>query len=127
MITYDLNISGNPRYDAATANWGTPWRMPQLHEWNELINLCKLEPVSIGGNIMTKIIGPNNNYIILPHAGHIWFTKLERKTIGEYWISNPGSNNENACAIYIYDSGGTQIVDWVNKTICGALIRPVAN
>ena len=31
------DISGNASYDAATANWGSPWRMPTYEEWLELL------------------------------------------------------------------------------------------
>ncbi len=34
------DIAGDPRYDAARANWGEPWRMPTRKEFEELINSC---------------------------------------------------------------------------------------
>ncbi len=33
---YSRRICGNPKYDAATANWGHPWRMPTSDEFSEL-------------------------------------------------------------------------------------------
>ena len=41
--TYDVEIadfSGNPTFDAATANWGEEWRMPSKDDFQELIDNC---------------------------------------------------------------------------------------
>ena len=35
-----LSIEGNARYDAATANWGSSWRLPTQQEANELVQRC---------------------------------------------------------------------------------------
>ena len=34
------DISGDATYDAATANWGSSWRMPTYDEFKELLNDC---------------------------------------------------------------------------------------
>lgn len=34
------DISGNPRFDAATAHWGAPWRMPTIDEAQEFSANC---------------------------------------------------------------------------------------
>ncbi len=42
-LTYDKeigDISGDPTYDVASANWGRTWRMPTLDEIKELIDNC---------------------------------------------------------------------------------------
>ena len=36
------DISGNPQYDVATANWGEGWRMPTEQELDELTDKCRL-------------------------------------------------------------------------------------
>ena len=37
---YMRDVSGNPNYDAATANWGSTWRMPTTAEMEELMTNC---------------------------------------------------------------------------------------
>ena len=42
-VTYGVeldDISGNPQYDVATANWGEGWRMPTEQELDELTDKC---------------------------------------------------------------------------------------
>ena len=34
------DISGNPQYDVAKAEWGATWRIPSEEEWSELIDNC---------------------------------------------------------------------------------------
>ena len=63
------DISGNPEYDAARANWGGDWRMPTRYEAQELIDKCKIKRIiykDIEGFLFT---GPNGNSIFLPGAG----------------------------------------------------------
>ncbi len=60
------NISGDPLYDAARANWGATWRIPTMGEWNELKENCMWEWITKGSRKGVKITGPNGNHIFLP-------------------------------------------------------------
>ena len=46
-VTYGVedmeDFSGDATYDAATANWGSTWRMPTSYECEELIDNCTWE------------------------------------------------------------------------------------
>lgn len=54
------DISGT-EYDAVyvSKNWGDGWVMPNLNDFQELVNNCAFE----GSGLHKKIIGPNGNYI----------------------------------------------------------------
>ena len=55
--------------DAATANWGKPWRTPTLIETQELINKCKWTSTTRNGVNGYTVTGPNGNSIFIPAAG----------------------------------------------------------
>lgn len=85
------DISGNPSYDAARANWGGSWRMPTKAECQELINKCRWTWITSGGNKGYKVIGPNGKFIFLPAAGFYSGSVLNFVgKFGNYWSSTPG-------------------------------------
>lgn len=54
--------------DVAAVNWGHGWRMPTENDFRELLDECEwIWMPSIG----YKVVGPNNNSILLPAAGYI--------------------------------------------------------
>lgn len=55
--------------DAATANWGSNWRMPSRWEQLELIDKCTWTWTTSNGVNGYKVVGPNGNSIFLPAAG----------------------------------------------------------
>ena len=55
--------------DAATANWGKPWRTPTLSETQELINYCSWVLTTQNGVSGYKVTGANGNSIFLPAGG----------------------------------------------------------
>lgn len=55
--------------DAATANWGSGWRMPTQTEMKELINNCTVTWTTQNGVTGSLFTGPNGNSIFLPAAG----------------------------------------------------------
>ena len=110
------DISGNPQYDAATANWGGDWRMPTEYECDELIDKCKWVWVTVNGVEGCKVTGPNGNSIFLP-AG--WWN-------AEYWSSESCRYylNNHLYASYLYfdsDRQGTYCLPCCD----GKFVRPV--
>ena len=91
--------TGNPTTlpssaDAATANWGSAWRMPTKEEFEELKNNCTITytyvVIGVGylarGNFFT---GPNGNSIFLPAAGCRFDSDLSYdNNWGRYWSSS---------------------------------------
>lgn len=126
--TYDIemeDISGDPDYDVARAEWGATWRMPKPIEINELFNNCSQENVEINGKKCTKLISRINECsIIIPCTGWINGTNnAYYNSYGRYWSSTP------------YSYGNTNAISFTNNSsyqnsdarYCGLSIRPVSD
>ena len=132
--TDDVNIGddigGNPNYDAATANWGSTWRMPTKWEALELVNNCTWECVSLNGMNGIKITGPNGNYIFLPVTyvlHNMWGFSHEH---GRYWTSSTGSYGNTYAAGYEIAPSKDNCEFEVESNkfrFSGCAIRPVSN
>ena len=126
--TYNVDmpdISGKPKYDAATANWGGGWRMPTKEELKELVDNCSWQWTSKGGHRGCKVTGPNGSSIFLPAVGWRYRTSLDYVGhVGFYLSSTPyGSNNaQSAYGLRFYDVGHS--VDWGDRSR-GQSVRPV--
>ena len=124
------DISGNPQYDAARANWGSTWRMPTKSEFEELIKECEWEWTSEGENDRYidgyRVTGPNGNSIFLPAAGYMYGTSLSNAgSHGFYWSSTPDeSGTRGACNLYF--NSGSRGTDW-NYRHYGQSVRPVSD
>ena len=79
-----------PSDDAATANWGSDWRIPTSAEWDELISYCDLTETTrkfVKGILFTSRY--NGNRIFLPAAGYFWYGGLdEAGRMCCYWSSS---------------------------------------
>jgi len=70
--------------DAATANWGKPWRTPTLSETQELISYCSWVLTTHNGVSGYKVTGANGNSIFLPAGGvmqNSWVYFTERAVV----------------------------------------------
>lgn len=127
--TYNVvmpDISGEPKYDAATANWGEGWRMPTDEELEELIDKCDWQWTTQGGHNGYKVTGPNGKSIFLPAAGWRYGTSLNYAgDNGSYWSSTPGGSDTLNAFNLSFDSGNHS-VDWGNR-ILGLSVRPVSD
>lgn len=91
---HDLgDFAGNPMYDAASANWGGSWRMPNEDEMIELSRNCTFNEVVkdndvIGYEVVSKI---NGNSIFLKNSGMM--TTEEWGVPGQW----PGSTRKIGC------------------------------
>ena len=78
-----------PEDDAATANWGTGWRMPSIREIQDLFNsdYTTSEWVTVNGVYGRKVTSKSNgNSIFLPAAGYFEGTTLNSEGyFGDYW------------------------------------------
>jgi len=63
------NISHNPKYDAATYNWGSYWQMPTYINYEELKQSCKWTTIWHNGVYGHKAVGPNGKSIFFPCGG----------------------------------------------------------
>ncbi len=62
-------ITGNAKYDVASALWGEGWQMPTKAQMEELNTKCRWNWVPMGGKKGYLVTGPNGNTIFLPAAG----------------------------------------------------------
>lgn len=124
---YFNNISGNPQYDAARANWGGSWRLPTKAEMEELINRCTWTCATNNSHKGYYVKGPNGNSIFLPAAG--WHHESSYEFIensGYYWSAEPyGNNYSHAYCLYFKTDGHTYDVRW-NFREYGRSVRPVS-
>ena len=135
--TYGKNIddiSGNSSYDAACANWGSPWRMPTKQEIEELLYDCAWF-LSIGG---MKVVGPNGDSIFLPTAGYYdgasyypspYSDWVNSQTFGGYyWSSQPCGTSGAYCLSINQDRFDDYDYEYTSDyRYYGFTIRPVAN
>ena len=118
------DISGNPQYDAATANWGGAWRMPTKAELEELRSNCTWEWTTLNGVNGRRVTGPNGNSIFLPAAGERYGTSSYYVgSHGDYWSSTPQEGNVGyACSSYV--GSGDYDGLWEER-YTGQSVRPV--
>lgn len=120
------NIAGT-KYDAATVNWGAPWRMPSVEQIQELQNDCISNWTSQNGVYGQKLTGPNGCTIFLPAAGVYWDDKLSSAgNYGYYLTSSRGSDSADAYCLYFGYWKMNLNSDWnENYRSAGETVRPV--
>ena len=128
--TYNVeleDISGDPQYDVARAEWGSTWRMPKVNEMNELMSYCTYEEIDINGREVYKLTSKINGCsIILPRAGYKISTyhHYYNATVC-YWSSTPYQSSLNNRA-YGRDGYGCGSCSTPERYM-GFTIRPVSN
>ena len=83
-----------PEDDAATANWGTDWRMPTREEWEELYNNTTVTEIvqnDVNGCLFTA---SNGNSLFLPNSG----------SYGNY---EEGGGIEKSKSVFLLDAGNS--------------------
>lgn len=93
--------------DAATANWGSEWRMPTIDEWKELISDCTWKWVSLneidGYEVKSS---KNGNTLFLPAASCRRAEDLGFPSAhGCYWSSSLGTDNPSGAQSVFFYSG----------------------
>ena len=117
------DIAGKKDYDAATANWGSSWKMPTREQIEELVSNCLSDWTRENGVWGRRFHGLNSNTIFLPAARYIWHGELySLGDWGGYWSSTQ-SDDSRACSIG-FDSGGA-FSDFSSDRSLGQSVRPV--
>ena len=124
------DFAGDATYDAATANWGSSWRMPTIAECQELVDDCTwtwtTQENSDGENVNGYLVeGTNGNSIFLPAAGGRYGSSLDSAGAdGGFWSSTPyGSSGYYAYYLYFYSSSRSVGYDYRSR---GRSVRPVS-
>lgn len=125
VVNIGSDIAGT-QYDAATANWGAPWRMPSLTQIRELLDNCTFTRTIQNGVDGRKFTGPNGGTIFLPGAGAHWNGELSYSggSNGYYWSSTLGESRPDCAGILMFHSGGAY---WSSRSgrYGGLPVRPV--
>ena len=122
------DFSGDPQYDAATANWGAPARMPTRDEIKELVNNTTRRYVLRNGVYGCEFKSKKNNRsIFFPETGYWEGAQLYGGDTygGNYWSSTPHESNANGA--YRFNIKETNVsYAWYYRR-CGYSVRPVAD
>ena len=95
-----------PEDDAATANWGSDWRMPTKWEWQELYNNTTVTWTTQNGVNGRLFTASNGNSLFLPAAGYRYDSSLlDAGSWGSYWSSSLYGYPYNAYDIYFNSVG----------------------
>ncbi len=113
--------------DAASANWGSAWRMPTEEQYDELINssYTTVEWTQENNVYGCKITSnTNGKYIFLPAAGVRSYSMLGYAgSKGYYWSNTLGSDYPSDSYYLNFDSSGCR-TDGSNR-FEGRSVRPV--
>ena len=120
---YDGNYLAS-QYDAATANWGGAWRMPNYYDMWELLTECTWEWIQTNDFRGYKVTGPSGASIFLPAAGCRHGSSLNYAgSDGYYWSSTPDEGNSyDAYRLYFNSDGRNMDNDY---RYYGRSVRPV--
>ena len=110
--------------DAATANLGSPWRMPTKVEIAELITKCTWTWTTQDGVNGYQVDGPNGNAIFLPAAGYRKVSGLKYAGSQGYCWSSSLSTTESNCA-YSLDLHSDRYLIARTYRYFGYTVRPV--
>ena len=115
-------VTLTPNDDAATAKWGTEWRMPTYEEGYELLRFCNLKITSSNGINGCLVTGPNGSSIFFPAGG--WCSGSSNNKCGQsgvYWI---GTLYDNGCPYFSLSDDICSIYNFLSR-YCGLTVRPV--
>ena len=93
-----------PEDDAATANWGSDWRMPTKAEWQELYNNTTVTWTTQNGVNGRLFTASNGNTLFLPAAGYRGSSSLYYAGSGGYYWSSSLYTGNPILAWYLYFS-----------------------
>lgn len=129
-IVVDNKTTLDSADDAATANWGVPWRMPTLEDFEELIDNTSSTWTTKNGVNGREFKGVNGGILFLPAAGYRLEDELSNEgSDGFYWSSSLYESYPfNACRLG-FDSGNAVNMDnayWSSgDRAYGRTVRPV--
>ena len=128
-VEISFDISGNAEYDAATANWGSPWRMPTHDECVELYRSCEYEMTELNGVAGCLVTGANGNSIFIPAAGCSYYSIQEDGENANLWSSTPHSNDYSKYAYMLKANISTELFNtfYSLQRYLGYSIRPVTD
>lgn len=117
LVNIGSDIAGT-QYDAATVNWGAPWKMPSIEQIQELLNNCTSEFTIQKDVSGRKFTGSNGGTIFIPAA------KINNEgSAGEYWSSTLNVDYPYVSYVLYFNSDQTKWDD--TGRYRGENIRPI--
>ena len=111
--------------DAATAKLGSPWRMPTIDEFQELIDKCTWTWTTQDGVNGCQVDGPNGNAIFLPAAGYRKVSGFHSAGgQGNYWSGSLSTAYSDSALYLDFESYGVLYSSWSDRHF-GLSVRPV--
>ena len=113
-----------PEDDAATANWGSGWRMPTKEEWQELLDNTTFTWTTQNGVSGRLFTAANGNSLFLPAAGCRYDSNLGYAgSSGYYWSSSLNTVDPGGAWILVINSDGCYVGYYYRND--GQSVRPV--
>ena len=112
-----------PEDDAATANWGSGWRMPTEEEWQELYNNTTVTWTTQNGVSGRLFTASNGNSLFLPAAGYRYNSSLYNAGYGIFWSSSLYTGTPGFAWYFSFGSGNYGMYDTYRSS--GQSVRPV--
>ena len=111
-----------PEDDAAYANWGSAWSMPNQRQWEELFANCTCEAYTLNGVAGYKV-SRNDKEIFIPICGHYSGTTLSSAGNPFYFASTTGYTG-SPTLYAMYAAPNAKTVYHTGKNL-GMPVRPV--
>lgn len=134
------DISGDPKYDVASFNYGGLWRIPTKEDFAELIKCCKWVKTKFNSVVGYKVTGLNKKSIFLPFGGNMQDDRIDESVKyneGCYWTSTPYTrespnsapdNDDLSWYVFIKAEGPTLFYgNYMYRRGLGLNVRPVCN
>ena len=113
-----------PEDDAATANWGSDWRMPTKEEWQELYNNTTHTWTTKNGVNGRLFTAANGSSLFLPAAGCRYHSSLYYAgSGGYYWSSSLYTDGPYSAWVLNFSSDGYTMGHYYRYS--GPSVRPV--
>lgn len=111
--------------DAASVNWGDPWRTPTRAEWEWLIDNCTWEydRQDLTFRVKSNITGYESNFITLPTIGYYLRKELYFDCVYMTSSSSPMINSAYYCYAIFLDEMGHKF--YSTPRVYGIPVRPV--
>lgn len=125
--TVDNKTELEPEDDAASANWGKYWQMPNTKQQEELIDekYTTTEWTTINGVYGRKITSKSNgNWIFLPASGYYSSLQYDTNKSGDYWSRSLGTKYTNQSR-YLFFNSEKLYYNYIERRFYGQSVRPV--
>ena len=107
----DKSCPDSLQTDAATAIWGSTWRMPNDNDWLELQSYCNWMWLTMNGKTGYLVVSQKNgNRIFLPAGGHLGTRSIRNVgRQGYYWSSTAAKHTPGVSTGFQFSDKSTEL------------------